>query len=168
MAQKFRRRSLKSKDAKNVLRTVKERLQIDLESAPGHKVNVEVAEADATKIFLIDGKPLLFNIEDIIFPTLFFTEFLGHLPRIVVDMGAVPYVCKGADVMAPGVVKIEGEFEKGATVLIVDVKHGKPLALGESINDDETSRATKKGALVKNLHYVSDKIWELAKTTNSS
>jgi len=85
----------------------------------------------------------------------------------VVDMGAVPYVCKGADVMAPGVVKVEGEFHKGDIIVIVDQKYGKPLALGESLQDSETTRSTKKGAVVKNLHYVSDKIWDLAKTTRA-
>ena len=45
-------------------------------------------------------------------------------------MGAIPYVCKGATVMAPGIVRVEGEFGKGDLVLIVDMKHGKALALG--------------------------------------
>ena len=79
-------------------------------------------------------------------------------------MGAVPYVCKGADVMAPGIVRIEGEFSKGDLVLVVDVKFGKALALGESLMDAETAKATKKGPIVKTLHYVSDKIWDYTKT----
>ena len=163
MAQKFRRHSLKSKEAKTVMRTVSEKLKIDLEKA-GHKVNVEVVEADTGKIILIDGTPLLFKVDETVFPTLFFKEFLERVPKIVVDMGAVPYVCKGADVMAPGVVKVEGEFRKGDIVVVVDQKHGKPLALGESLQDSETAKAAKKGAVVKNMHYVSDKIWDLAKT----
>jgi len=167
MAQKYRRHSLKSKEAKAILRIVSERLKIDLEATMGHKVNVEIVAADAGQILLVDGKPLLFNIGDMVFPTLFFKELLERTPRFVVDMGAVPFVCKGADVMAPGVVKIEGEFQKGDIVVIVDEKHGKPLALGESLQDSETAKATKKGAVVKNVHYVSDKIWDLAKTVSA-
>ena len=148
------------------MRTVSEKLKIDLEKA-GHKVNVEVVEADTGKIILIDGTPLLFKVDETVFPTLFFKEFLERVPKIVVDMGAVPYVCKGADVMAPGVVKVEGEFRKGDIVAVVDQKYGKLLALGESLQDSETARATKKGAVVKNMHYVSDKIWDLAKTTGA-
>ena len=79
-------------------------------------------------------------------------------------MGAVPYVCKGATVMAPGIVRIEGEFGKGDLVLVVDMKFGKALALGESLMDAETARATKKGPVVKTLHYVGDKIWDYTKT----
>ena len=167
MAQKYRRHALKSKDTKSILRNVSDRLKIDLEATMGHKLNVEIVETDESQIILIDGKPLLFNVADTVFPTLFFKEFLERVPKIVVDMGAVPYVCKGADVMAPGVVKVEGEFRKGDIIVVVDQKYGKRLALGESLQDSETMKAAKKGAMVKNMHYVSDKIWDLAKTMGS-
>ena len=72
-------------------------------------------------------------------------------------MGAVPFVCKGANVMAPGIRKVEGEFVKGDLVVIVDEKHGKALALGESMLDAAILRETKKGPVIKSLHYVSDK-----------
>jgi PUA domain protein len=121
-------------------------------------------ESDVGEIYLIEGKPILFKLGDIVLPTLLFSEFTAEAPKIVVDMGAIPYVCKGATVMAPGIVRIEGEFGKGDLVLIVDVKHGKALALGESLLDAEAARQTKKGPVVKTLHYVSDKIWEYIKT----
>jgi PUA-domain protein len=167
MAQKYRRHSLKSKDAKALLREVVERFKFDLEAVAGHKVNVEVVEAEAGKLILVDGRPLLFDVDDVVFPTLLFSEFLEKVPKIVVDMGAVPYVCKGADVMAPGIVKVDGEFVKGDLVVVVDVKHGKPLALGEAMFDSETVKATKKGAVVRSIHYVSDKIWDLSKTVGT-
>ena len=83
-------------------------------------------------------------------------------------MGAVPYVCKGATVMAPGIVRIEGEFVKGDLVLVTDMKFGKALALGESLMDDGTAKTTKKGQIVKTLHYVSDKIWDFTKTLSNN
>jgi PUA-domain protein len=129
----------------------------------GSKVNVEVVEADMGKIYLVNGKPLFFKVGERLLPTLLFQEFTSKAPKIVVDMGAVPYVCNGADVMAPGIVRVEGEFGKGDMVLVVDEKHGKPLALGESIYDAESARNTKQGAVVKTIHFVSDKIWNLAK-----
>jgi PUA-domain protein len=165
MAQRYRRHALKSKDTKALLRKVSDRLKIDLETTMGQKLNVEIVETDAAQIILIDGKPLVFEVGDTVFPTLFFKEFLERAPKIVVDMGAIPYVCEGADVMAPGVVKVEGEFGKGDIVVVVDMKYGKPLALGESLEDSGTARTAKKGAVVKNFHFVSDKIWDLAKTT---
>ena len=94
---------------------------------------------------------------------LLFAEFISKAPKIVVDMGAIPYVCKGATVMAPGIVRIEGEFAVGDLVLIVDMKHGKALALGESLLDAEIAKQTKKGPVAKTIHYVSDKIWDYIK-----
>ena len=164
MPQKPRRYSLRTKEAKLILTKASEGLKVNLEAVLGSKANVEVVEADVGEIYLVGGKPLFFKVGEKVLPTLFFSELSAHLPKIVVDMGAVPYVCKGADVMAPGIVRVEGEFSKGAIVMVVDVKHGKALALGESLLDSETARNTKKGAVVKTLHFVSDKTWDFAKT----
>jgi PUA-domain protein len=163
MPQRQRRYSLKSKDAKLILNEVSERLKVNVEALFGSKANVEVVEVDFGQIYLIGGKPLFFKVEERVLPTLLFQDFALRAPKVVVDMGAVPYVCKGADVMAPGIVRVEGEFGKGDLVLVVDEKHGKSLALGESLYDAETARSTKQGAVVKNFHFVSDKIWNFAK-----
>jgi PUA-domain protein len=163
MPTKQRRYSVKTKEAKRILNEVSERLKVNVEVLFGSKANVEVVEADVGKIYLVNGKPLFFKVEERLLPTLLFQDFASRAPKIVVDMGAVPYVCNGADVMAPGIVRVEGEFGKGDLVLVVDEKHGKPLALGESVYDAENARNTKQGAVVKNLHFVSDKIWNLAK-----
>ncbi len=158
------RHSLKSKEAKQILTQATQTMKIDMEALAGAKPNVEVAEADFASVYLINQKPALYKAGDRILPTLLFTEIQPHLPKIVVDMGAVPYVCKGADIMAPGIVRVEGEFNKDDLVLVVDLKYGKALALGEALQDAETTRQTKQGPVVKNLHYVSDKIWNFAKT----
>lgn len=164
MSQRYRRYSLKSKNVKVILNEVSERLKVNVEAFFGSKVNVEVVEADFGQIYLVNGKPLFFNAGAKTLPTLLFQEFTAQAPKVVVDMGAVPYVCKGADVMAPGIVRIEGNFAKGDLVLVIDEKHGKALAICESLYDSETARSAKQGAVVKNLHFVSDKIWNLAKT----
>jgi len=159
-----RRYPLKAKEAKLIIEDSSKKLKFDLEALYGAKANVEVVESDVGEIYLIEGKPILFKLGDLVLPTLLFSEFAAKAPKIVVDMGAIPYVCKGASVMAPGIVRVEGKFGKGDLVLIVDMKHGKALALGESLLDAETAKQTKKGPVVKTLHYVSDKIWEYIKT----
>jgi PUA domain protein len=161
---KQRRYALKTKDGKQVLSEAQAKLKLNFDELFGSKAIVEVVESEVGEVYLIGGKPLFFKSGDKILPTLLFTEFTAKAPKIVVDMGAVPYVCKGADVMAPGIVRIEGEFGKGDLVLVVDVKFGKALALGESLKDAEAAKATKKGPVVKTLHYVSDKIWDYTKT----
>jgi len=134
----------------------------------GSKSQTEIIESERVRIFLVNGKPLLFENENVVLPTLFFSEALRRLPKIIVDMGAVPYVCKGADVMAPGIVRIEGEFRSGQLLVVADVKHGKLLSLGESLVDSTNAKAMKQGPVVKNLHYVSDKVWQLLKNSGDS
>jgi PUA domain protein len=164
MPTKQRRYALKTKEAKQILTEASKNVKLDLEVLFGSKVNVEVVESDVGLIYLVGGKPLFYKAGDKVLPTLLFSEFTAQAPKIVVDMGAVPYVCKGADVMAPGIVRIEGQFSKGDIVLVVDMKYGKALALGESLYDAENAKQTKKGPVVKTLHYVSDKIWDYTKT----
>jgi PUA-domain protein len=163
MPTKHRRYSLKSKQAKQILNEISEKLKVNVDTLFVSKANVEVVDAKVGKIYLVNGKPLFFKVGERALPTLLFQDFALGAPKIVVDMGAVPYVCNGADVMAPGIVRVEGEFGKGDLVLVVDEKHGKPLALGESLYDAESVRKTKQGAVVKNVHFVSDKIWKFAK-----
>jgi PUA-domain protein len=164
MPTKQRRYALKTKEAKQVLDEASRTLKFDLEGLFGAKANVEVVESDVGEIYLIGGKPLLFRADAHVLPTLLFSDWVAEAPKIVVDMGAVPYVCKGATVMAPGIVRLEGEFAAGELVAVVDVKFGKALALGESLMDAATARATKKGPVVKTLHYVGDKIWDFTKS----
>ena len=159
-----RRYPLKAKEAKQIVEEASRKLRLNMEELFDAKAIVEVVESDAGEIYLIEGKPVLFKAGDTVLPTLLFNEFTAKAPKVVVDMGAIPYVCKGATVMAPGIVRIEGEFGKGDLVLIVDMKHGKSLAVGESLLDVETAKGTKKGPVVKTLHYVSDKIWDYIKT----
>jgi PUA-domain protein len=164
MPTKQRRYPLKAKEAKQIVEEASKNLHFNMEALFGAKANVEVVESDVGEIYLIEGKPILYKAGDTVLPTLLFTDFTAKAPKIVVDMGAIPYVCKGATVMAPGIVRFEGEFGKGELVLVIDMKHGKALALGESLLDSETAKQTKKGPVVKTLHYVSDKIWDYIKT----
>ncbi|XHH10419.1 MAG: DUF1947 domain-containing protein [Candidatus Bathyarchaeia archaeon] len=162
MPSKQRRYSLKSKDAKQIINEASQRLKLDLDVLFGSKVNIEVVESETGQIYLVNGKPVMFK-SDVLLPLLGFTEFVNAAPKITVDMGAVPYVCKGANVMAPGIRRVEGEFGQGDLLVVVDEKHGKALALGESMLDAATLRETKKGPVIKTLHYVSDKYWNAAK-----
>ena len=155
-----RRYPLKAKEAKQIIEQTNQTLKLSFDK----DATVEVVESDVGEIYLIGGKPLLFKFGNRVLPTLLFNEFTSKAPKIVVDMGAIPYVCKGATVMAPGIVRYEGEFATGDLALVVDMKHGKALAIGEVLMDSATARATKKGPVVKTLHFVSDKIWDYIKT----
>jgi PUA-domain protein len=167
MSQKLRRYTLKSKESKQLLTQASEKLKINLEALFGGKVDLETVEADFGDLLLINGKPVLFKIEDTVLPTLMADEIIAKLPKAVVDMGAVRFVCNGADLMAPGIVRYEGNFNAGDLIVVVDVKHGKPLALGETMYNSEQASALKQGPTIKSRHCVSDKVWNSAKPLNT-
>lgn len=159
LPKKRRRHFLKEKEAKRFLLEVSKTLGTDIERLLGSKTGVEVNETEIAEIFFFDGRPLLARSNGVLFPTLYFEELFSIIPKIVVDMGAVPYVCKGADVMAPGVRAIKGEFKENDLLLIVDERHGKPLAVGVALFSSEDMKALNSGKIVKTLHYVGDKLW---------
>lgn len=163
MSEKHRRYFLKAKESKELLDKASKRLRIDLKQTLKDEANVEVVHAESIQIFLINGRPALAQTGENIYPTLTFKEFLDRAPKVTVDMGAVPYVCKGANIMAPGIRQFSGEFQKGDIVLITDEKHGKPIALGEILYGTEQAKNVKQGAVIMNIHYVGDKTWSLLK-----
>lgn len=160
---KRRRHFLKDKQAKRFLLEVNNKLQTDIERLLGSTVRVELDELENIEVFIVDGRPLIARSDGEFFPTLTFEEFLSIIPNVVVDMGAVPYVCKGADVMAPGVVAVEGEFEADNLLVIVDERHSKPLAIGVALFSSEAMKKINRGKTVKILHYVGDKLWNYLK-----
>ena len=159
LPKKRRRHLLKEKEAKRFLLEVSKTLGTDIKQLLGSKTGVEVNENEIAEVFSFDGRPLLARSDGVLFPTLYFEELFAVIPKIVVDMGAVPYVCKGADVMSPGVRAIKGKFEENALLLVVDERHGKPLAVGVALFGSEAMKALDSGKIVKNIHYVGDKLW---------
>jgi len=140
------------------IETFKNELEFD-----ERKTRIEVIEIDGEQLFLFDGKPLLFKVEGQLIPTLFFERYITSAPKIAVDRGAIPHICNGADVMAPGVRNIEKSFPKEGFVVVVDETHGKTLAVGRALLDSETMRRTERGPIAKTLHYVGDKIYDTSK-----
>lgn len=148
-----KRRLLRQKDSKALLKKVKIFLGDTLPEA------VEQAELDdGIRIYFLDGLPSIIQVNDTMIPTLT-CPCLDRLPSAIVDMGAVPYVCNGADIMAPGIVEIRGEFEEGGLIVVRDVRHGKALAISSALFSSQNMRSVKKGKVLKNLHYVGDQLW---------
>lgn len=150
-----RRRALRRQDARRVLEGASRYIEGKLFS------KVEEAETeDGVKIYLLNDEILLFESEGSLYPTLR-CKCVDSLPAVIVDMGAIPFVCKGADVMAPGITEIKKPFEEAALVVIRDVKYGKALAIGKALKPSAEIMVEKKGKVIHNLHYVGDKIWEI-------
>jgi PUA-domain protein len=165
LQKKLPRCSLRSKDAKKLVQEVSEKYGINVEQFLENKIRVESCQIDIFTVFLLNGKPLLAKSDDTVFFTLFFEQVFSLFPKVIVDMGAVPYICKGADVMAPGIRKIQGEFNQNGLLLIVDERYGKPLAVGLALLDSEEMKNTPRGKVIKTLHYVGDKLWNNLKSS---
>jgi PUA domain protein len=156
--EKLRKRTLKAKETRLLVREANSRLGISIDT---ERIEEATIGGDI-KLFWAEEKPLLIRIGETLIPTLTYQEALKRLPNVVVDMGAIPYVCSGADIMAPGIVSAE-EFENNQLVVVRDEKHSKALAVGLSLLGSKEILETRKGKAVKNLHYVGDKIWNTYK-----
>ncbi len=163
MSERRRRYFLREREAKSILNQAIEKLGVDLSEISKDKKSFEVVEAPIGSVFLLDSKPFLLKAGNDVFPALTSEKLLSSIPKVVVDMGAVPYVCKGADVMAPGIRRFEGEFSEGNIVLVVDEKHGKSIAVGEALHDSKEAKTMKQGAVIRNIHFVGDSLWNLMK-----
>ena len=143
---------LSKRDIKDIL--------IQLPSAPlSVKDKVQLLD---NKIILVNDKPSFFLKDKSYIPTLkLILRNIFPAKKITVDMGAIPFVIKGADIMRPGISDIDAGINKGDWVVIVDENHKKPLAIGEALMDSEDLKSSKSGKVIRNLHFVGDDIWNL-------
>ena len=95
-------------------------------------------------------------------PFLTDTQILKKFPYVMVDMCAVKFMCKGANVMRPGITNYT-QFEKDRVVCIIEESQKKFLAVGKSCVPSTDMESMSKGEVVKNMHYISDKYWESGK-----
>jgi PUA-domain protein len=144
---------------KSLNRRTAKRLVEELSSLYG-EIDAERFESavleDAT-VYLLDDVVEFVRDGDALYPHLGGTR-VDRLPRVVVDMGAIPYVCNGADVMAPGITEMDA-FMAGDIVVVRDVTHGKALSIGRALKSSSDIEAVKKGKVIENLHYVGDSLW---------
>lgn len=153
---------LRDKEARKVLKEFEQFTGLTTFKA-ARKIQLEAVDVDGGLLYFLDGYPSILRIRDETFPTLFLAEAIRMLPSFTVDMGAVPHICNGADVMAPGVRGIEGDFDAGRIAQVLDEKFRKPIAVGVTKVDSKIARRMVSGKLVKTIHYVGDRFWETGK-----
>lgn len=142
-----------------LLKTVSERWGLELPKMKNVKVHQILDDAQ-----IITGKGIkILKVEGDYLPFLTETEMLEKFPSVTVDMGAVKFMCKGANLMRPGIKEFT-EFEKDKLVCIVEESQHKFLAVGKSIVSSSELENMDKGEVIKNIHYISDKFWETGKT----
>ena len=102
------------------------------------------------------------KIDDDILPFLDDIPILEKFPYVTVDMGAVKFVCKGANVMRPGIIKFS-DFESDEIVCVIEESQNKFLAVGKAEMSSKEAQNASKGEVIKNMHYISDDFWESKK-----
>ncbi len=159
---------LSKKDRRKLANKVGKELGIDVERIIVDSEKIEVAKLrlkDYPLAVIVDGKPFLFEYKGRMYPLLIGLvrqSFSINLPRVFVDKGAVPHILNGADVMVPGIVKVEGVFDKGGIVLIADYEKERIFAVGEALMSSSEILSAKKGRAVRNIHYAGDNLWKIS------
>ena len=129
------------------------------------KSTVELIQTDAgDTLYAINNTLKLFKSKEGYIPVL--TLMLNNqvdLKTIVVDFGAIRYVANGADVMRPGITKIDPNIKKGDIVAIIEETKNRALAVGKAMFDAPDMESKSTGKVVKNLHTIQDSIWEFEK-----
>lgn len=99
-----------------------------------------------------EGKPFL-TIRGIL-------KYRPDRRAVTVDMGAVPFVTNGADVMGPGITDADPEIAEGDLVWIRDARNGAPLAVGVAMRTGADLASKQPGKAIKTIHFVGDKLWK--------
>lgn len=155
------RHHLREDAVKNILEYLKANFGDQIDAGLSGK-KLEIAETDEEQdIVLVNGEPLLFAVEGRYFPTIRGALRLKpERKRVVVDMGAVKFVAKGADIMSPGIVNADPDIRRDDLVIVCDEVHGKPLAIGRALVNADAMMGNR-GKAVKSIHYIGDRIWRM-------
>ena len=153
-----KRKRMREKEVKALATQLKDVFDIDVFT---EKDAVDIAESSDFDLIFVNNDILGLVYEEKPFLTV--RGILKYKPEkraVTVDMGAVPYVTNGADVMGPGIVDADQAITEGDLVWIRDIKNKVPLAVGVALRDGKSLSAKEKGKAIKTLHNVGDKLWK--------
>ncbi len=129
------------------------------------KSNVEIIiTEEGDELYAVNDKLTLWRSKEGFLPVL--TLLLNKqvdLKTVIVDMGAVRFVTNGADIMRPGITKINPNIKQNNIIRIADEKNNQTLAIGKAMYDAEKMEKMDKGKVIKNLHTIQDSVWKFAK-----
>jgi len=140
------------------LEQIKLQWKIDL---PKQK-NIKTHDVNEKGVIITGNGITAIKIGDDILPFLDDVQILEKFPYVTVDMGAVKFVCKGANVMRPGITRFS-DFESGEIVCVIEESQNKFLAVGKAEMSSKEVKDANRGEVIKNIHYISDDFWESKK-----
>ena len=129
--------------------------------------NIKTHDVTEDGVIITGNEITAVKIGENILPFLDDIPILEKFPYVTVDMGAVKFVCKGANVMRPGIIKFS-DFESGEIVCVIEESQNKFLAVGKAEMSSKEAQDASKGEVIKNMHYISDDFWETKKEIRTS
>lgn len=153
-----KRKRMRSKEVKALAKELEDTMGVPVFS---EEDGVDMAESSDYNLIFVksdilglvyDGKPFL-TIRGIL-------KYRPEKRAVTVDMGAVPYVTNGADVMGPGITDADPSIQEGDMVWIRDARNGAPLAVGVALHTGEALASKESGKAIKTIHFVGDKLWK--------
>ena len=145
-------------ETSKILEQIKSQWKIEL---PKQK-NVRTHDVNEKGVIITGDGITAIRIGENILPFLDDITVLEKFPYVKVDMGAIKFVCKGANVMRPGITKFS-DFENGEIVCVIEESQNKFLAVGKAEISSKEAEDANKGEVIKNMHYISDDFWEAKK-----
>ena len=145
-------------ETSKILEQIKSQWKIEL---PKQK-NVKTHDVNEKGVIITGDGITAIRIGENILPFLDDITVLEKFPYVKVDMGAIKFVCKGANVMRPGITKFS-DFENGEIVCVIEESQNKFLAVGKAEMSSKEAEDASKGEVIKNMHYISDDFWETKK-----
>ncbi len=112
------------------------------------------------KVYLLNNKlPFLIEHNGNVFPTIMGAKMLEeYYPQVIVDEGAVPHILNGADLMAPGILRVS---LRENDIVFIKSLDDSIIAIGKFVKDFRGALASKHGKVAENLHYMNDKLYRL-------
>ena len=149
-------------ETSKILEQIKSQWKIEL---PKQK-NIKTHDINEKGVIITGDGITAVKIGETILPFLDNTEVLEKFPYVKVDMGAIKFVCKGANVMRPGITKFS-DFDNGEIVCVIEESQNKFLAVGKAEMSSKEAEDSSNGEVIKNMHYISGDFWETKKEIKS-
>lgn len=147
--------NLSKSDTSEIFSLLKDSWKIDL---PKQKT-LKIHEVDDNKFLVVGENLVIVKVNEFLLPFLNQEELLKFFPSVFVDMGAVKFVCNGAKIMRPGIVRYDS-FDKNQLIIVRDEIHSKALAVGLALIDSVEMPTISKGYVIENIHFITDKFWQ--------
>lgn len=143
-------------------------------------------------LYVLDSEPLFFSLDisggsQVLLPHLRLVHrYPSCFPSIRVDRGAIPFVLRGAALMAPGLTSKGGrlpepkeglgeeeqggdeegrwsrELEKGEPVIVTAEGKEEACAVGVLVVGTKEVKEKGKGQVIEEAHFLGDGLWKVS------